>query len=48
MRPKVTVHKCAVIFRTWILFEGGPYMKKYSNVQDLKTMWLPAQNLFIH
>ena len=37
MRPKVTVHKCAVIFRTWILFEGGPYMKKYSNVQDFEN-----------
>ena len=26
---KVTLHKCAGIIRTQVLFEGGPYMRKY-------------------
>ena len=29
IRPKVTVHKCVGINRTRVLFEGGPYMRKY-------------------
>ena len=29
IRPKATVHKCAGIIRARVLFEGGPYMRKY-------------------
>ena len=29
IKPKVTVHKCAGVIRTRVLFEGGPYMRKY-------------------
>ena len=29
IRPKVTVNKCVGIIRMQVLFEGGPYMRKY-------------------
>ena len=32
MRPKATVHKCAGIIRTWVLFEGGSYMR----IEDIR------------
>ena len=32
IRAKVTAHKCEGIIRTQVLFEGGPYMRKYSNL----------------
>ena len=28
IRPKVIMHKGASIIRTWVLFEGGPYLRK--------------------
>ena len=32
IRPKVTVHKCLGIVRMRVLFDGGPYMRKYGNL----------------
>ena len=33
-KAKVTVHKCAGIIRTRLLFKGGPYMRKYGIYND--------------